>query len=171
MFHQCLFGQTKNDCNVSFDESKIFFNSNLDFFLKKLKSDTFKVSYSREKIPDFIKLKFLCLIDTIASANEPWQVTDNISDENLPRRRLRFSAINKKQDIFVVVYEKGGIGKITNIMMMKLTDNGVQLNGQKNVEDIWVGQGCFTGETITQLLIFLEENKYFNQLHGDSVYY
>ncbi|GAA4458817.1 hypothetical protein GCM10023092_27750 [Rurimicrobium arvi] len=145
------YSQFRKDCNIHFDENKIHYNYNLDFFLNKLKTDSFTLSQDRKQIPSFIKGKLDCLLGDMANKGEDWQQTDVIFDETLPLHLLQFFLINKSNDVFIIVYRNGGIGEYTVILMMHLTDKGVIIDHQKNVDDAWYSDSFFTGTTIQEL--------------------
>lgn len=163
--------QRKNDCNITINEERILNNDNLDFFLKKLQRDSFITSIKQEEIPYFIREKLFCLIDTLANPDEEWQSGCMVFDERIPDRHLIFWGINKQEDIFVISYLTGGIGVNTKIMMMRLTDQGIKINKQKNVSDFWVGQTSFKGKTIIEMEEYLNKNRYFDGLNSNCIVY
>jgi len=163
--------QNDNDCNISINKKSIRFNSNLDVFLKSLGNDSFSVSADRNQIPKYIIGKLYCLIDTLANKDEEWS-SGCMQFEGIPKRQLLFHAINMQQNTFVIVYKKGGVGVSTFIIMMKLTNKGVLINEQKNVEDIWIGSNSsFEGKDVLYLASFLEANRYFDQLNTEYISY
>lgn len=162
----------QDNCNIPIDTNKILYNTNLDFYVNHLKKDTLDTYFDRNKIPSYISKKLYCLIDTLANPDENWQSTDVVYGElQLPWRRLMFLSVNKREDLFVVVYEKGGIGTSTIIIMMKLTDKGIIIDHQKNVEDIWIGQTFFDGKNIPDLVKFIEENRYLGKLNTTGIFF
>jgi hypothetical protein len=162
---------SQNGCGIQIHEEKILNNENLGFFQKRLINDSFDTYYNKTGIPEYIRAKLYCLVGPMANPGENWQSTDNVIDESLPWKRLVFCSLNRQKDIFIVVYEHGGEGKNTKIIMMKLTDKGVIVNHQKNVEDIWIGQTFFNGNTIAELADFIKKNKVPNKLNTNAVGY
>ena len=158
----------QNDCNIPINEKRILSNQNLDFFLKKLKTDTFTTDTDKRHIPVYIREKLRCLFgnttnpseelnatdEIMANPSEDYNATDVISDVHLPWRQLLFFALNKSKNVFLITYYKGGVGRSTITIMMRLS------NQYKNqVRDIWIGQTLFGGSTLPELIAFIQENR------------
>lgn len=118
-------------CQKTFElnKSKIMRNESLDYFLKEIKTKKFTEIQSKKEIPTFIKQQLPWINDSsIADKGEPFQATDVIMD-NLPRRRMRYACSNR--NVFVIGYEKGGVGTNDKIMFVKYSN--------KTVTDVWIG--------------------------------
>ena len=84
-------------------------NENLDFFVNKLKSQHFTIHTKKQEIPSFIKEQLPFINNrNIANPKEEFQSTDVVMDTSLPDRQLVF--LCNSEDVYVVTYEKGGIG-------------------------------------------------------------
>ncbi|SEP63542.1 hypothetical protein [Flavobacterium urocaniciphilum] len=122
-----IYGQT--DCGFKIDEQKILKNENLDFFLDKMKTEKFKVTNKKEKIPKQVLKQLKCLTRgfTIANPGEEYQDSDIIdTNKILPGRRLIFLAKSKHN--LIMVYEVSQGARIVFINFDKTT-----------IKDFWCG--------------------------------
>lgn len=160
--------QAQTDCNIKINPERIRFNTALDFFIKRLKTDSFRVSEDKRQIPAFLKETIDCYLDTLANPDEEWAATCT-HREGLPLHQLLFHAINAQEDVFVIAYWTGGIGTYITVVLMQLSERGIIINGQKNVTEFWSTRGFFKERSITALLPYLVhckeyesgQNKYF----------
>lgn len=161
------FGQLENDCNILINPNRIYYGYGIDNFIKSLRNDSFDVSGDRNTIPTFISKKLHCLIGDIASLNEDW-AAGCTNYQDLPERQIQFHGINHSKNTFILVYKKGGIGVSTIIIMMRLTDKGIIIDEQKNVEDFWCGHTLYFEDhmDIKDLPSFLTEHRYFERLNS-----
>lgn len=67
--------KAQSDCNIKINPERIRFNTALDFFIKRLKTDSFRVSEDKRQIPAFIKETIDCYLDTLANPDEEWAAT------------------------------------------------------------------------------------------------
>jgi hypothetical protein len=104
-------------------------------------------------LPKSVISLFVSDFDGLAEPGEDWQVTDLIIDAKLPFKRLIWAA--KKNDIYVVHYEEGGMGYSCHILVAKLE------NGRAKI--IWHGVGVWL-ENFGLLGNALLKNKFDDQL-------
>lgn len=146
------------DCNVSIDENRIKNNLNLDYFLKRIQTDSFSLCTEKQRIPEYIHDKIDCLFGDFANVGEDWNGTCTVT-EDLPFKQLQFFAINKQKDIMVLVYRSGTIGVATSIVFMRLASKGISVNSQKQVVDIWGCRSFFHGKTLPELVTYIQKHR------------
>jgi hypothetical protein len=69
----------------------------------------------------------------LAGPGQKWQVTDVITDDKLPRKRLIWAATDG--DYWVVHYERGGIGHSYHVMVIQVPQ------GDSKPSFVWRGVG------------------------------
>ena len=98
-----------------------------------LREDAFSGIPSVKEIPASVLMKFAEIAKDpnlkIANLGEKFQVTDVISEQGLPSRRLIFGGISK--DYCLIHYERGGYAHSYNVILFKLS--------AKSADFLWGG--------------------------------
>ncbi|RYD58356.1 MAG: hypothetical protein EOP56_05410 [Sphingobacteriales bacterium] len=158
------------DCNVPINKKRIVTNANLEYFVKRLKEDSYTISRDKHMMPHYIKGTVECLLDTMANPGEAW----NSSCAFLPNRpdsELVLFATNTLNDIFLIMYRTGGMWTCEHLMLLKLENKGFKPGKLKAVEDVWIGHGLFKGHSITDIVKFIKKNKGSGKGDEEDVYY
>ncbi|MBT1711687.1 hypothetical protein KK062_25820 [Fulvivirgaceae bacterium PWU5] len=136
----------------SIDTATILENRNLDALIASLDAANFTSHTKFESMPGVIKT-FLGSLDEnkflIANPGEDWQATDVVLGKRLPNRRLLYLGVG--QDIALLAYYKGGIGKSERILIFRFTE--------RCVIDFWCGGVLTNLKTKEQIVEYLKGNK------------
>jgi hypothetical protein len=148
------FGQ--KNCEFKIDTAKILANKNLDGFINKLQSDTFKIANNKKDIPSFIKKQLNCYTGKFSIANPDgfYQEFDLIINKSLPRRKITFLA--KSKDMLVLAYLHGGSGVTRHILFIQFKE--------KKIIDLWCGVSLDDICSKEKLIEYVEKNK--NKIWG-----
>ena len=141
----------KKQCAFTIDTLGILSNSNLDYFVSKLNTDSFVTLKSKKAIPAFIMDQLNCLTRkfSLANPNEDYQCCCT-SSESLPMRKLLYLAVSK--DVFVATYLTGGVGVTVHILFIKFSG--------KNIEDIWTGFSFDDLKSKAAILGYIKKNRH-----------
>jgi hypothetical protein len=163
----CSITSYAQNCGVTIDSTSIISNKNLDFFIRKLQSDSFIVRRDKNVIPARIRKIFNCLTqDTlIANPNEAWQAGDNIiiGKGAPPRQKLLF--FGWSANVFFIVYKRGGIATINHVMLFRFDNKKILLGiSDRNISDFWAGTVWDEDSTIKELAASLRtKENYIDQ--------
>jgi hypothetical protein len=86
----------------------------------------------------------------MADPNGRWESTDVIRDPQLPRRRLASAAVS--EELYLLFYEHGGIGKNDNVAVFRISDD--------HAEPIWHAYVAHDVGNPTALAKALQEKSY-----------
>lgn len=156
----CVNAQVK--CPFKVDKDKILADRNLDYFINRIKSDSFEISKNKYRMPSYLREQLACLIgDTlIANPGESWNSSDVYEAGPEVRRQLVFYA--KSKDIVVFVYHIGGIAVTTRMIFMLFWD--------KRLVDLWEGHCDYYVKNLKDILKYIEmERKSKYGLHSGYV--
>jgi cell division protein FtsB len=116
--------------------------------------NTFRVYRSVANIPDSVRSAFAKAADEnsflMADPNGRWEATDVIRDPQLPRRRLASAAVS--EELCLLFYEHGGIGKNDNVAVFRISDD--------HAEPIWHAYVARDVGNPTALTKALQEKSY-----------
>ena len=142
--------KAQTNCSFQIDTNRILTNQNLDQFLSLLKTDSLRITFNKDDIPEFIKAELDCLTHNfrIANPKERYNATDVI-DKDLPGRQLIFLGLGK--NLFLMQYYIGGIGKSTNLLLVKFNS--------EQILEIWKGFGLDDTKNIKDIPNFLETGR------------
>lgn len=134
------------------DTMAILTNKNLPSLLKAFQNQELNEIDKYHSIPDFIKTYLNQIVEgdfNIANKEEEWQATDLVI-KNLPSRQLIYFGYN--QNIALMAYNKGGVGKSECILIFKLNN--------KTVTDFWCGNVLVELSNKEEILDYIKENQY-----------
>ena len=154
------------DPNNSFliDTVAILTNRNLDSLITRLEDSKLKTYKTVKEIPSFI-INILSGLTSdgfsIANQSENWQATDAIMDDSLPNRQLSYFGLG--DDIALLTYYTGGIGKSLHIIIIKFQD--------KKILDFWCGNVLINLKDKKEIVKYLKENKNKNRVLNTNIIY
>ena len=130
--------------------SEILSNKNLPKLIEKLENSELKEENNVSQMPEIVSnfLDGLSENFIIANKNGQWNATDIILDKNLPNRKLLY--LGNGKNISLLTYNKGGIGKSTQILIM-------EYNKEKML-DFWCGSVLVDLNNKDQIIKYLKEN-------------
>ena len=130
--------------------SEILSNKNLPKLIEKLENSELKEENNVSQMPEIVSnfLDGLSENFIIANKNGQWNETDIILDKNLPNRKLLY--LGNGKNISLLTYNKGGIGKSTQILIM-------EYNKEKML-DFWCGSVLVDLNNKDQIIKYLKEN-------------
>jgi hypothetical protein len=106
----------------------------------------------KDSIPWIITRKLNELSESnfeLANPNEPFQHSDAIVNDKLPRRQLKF--LGKSNNIWIITYMHGGVGLHYHFVICKIANN--------EIESFRVGVSLVDLDTITQIEKALTDQK------------
>jgi len=116
--------------------------------------NNFRVYRTVANIPDSVRSAFAKAADEnsflMADPNGRWESTDVIRDPQLPRRRLASAAVS--EELYLLFYEHGGIGKNDNVAVFRISDD--------HAEPIWHAYVAHDVGNPTALAKALQEKSY-----------
>ena len=148
------FGQARGISYVNgkylLDTNSILANENLPPMINDLIRSDIDEKKSIKEIPGFIMvfLKKLRKNFTIANPGEDWQATD-CPFKPLPDRQLVYFGLGN--DIALMAYYTGGIGKSEHILIIKFTGD--------SITDFWCGITLEFSKNKAEILSLLQRNK------------
>ena len=130
--------------------SEILSNKNLPKLIEKLENSELKEENNVSQMPEIVSnfLDGLSENFIIANKNGQWNATDIILDKNLPNRKLLY--LGNGKNISLLTYNKGGIGKSTQILIMEYD--------KEKMLDFWCGSVLVDLNNKDQIIKYLKEN-------------
>ena len=130
--------------------SEILSNKNLPKLIEKLENCELKEENNVSQMPEIVSnfLDGLSENFIIANKNGQWNATDIILDKNLPNRKLLY--LGNGKNISLLTYNKGGIGKSTQILIMEYD--------KEKMLDFWCGSVLVDLNNKDQIIKYLKEN-------------
>ena len=130
--------------------SDILSNKNLPKLIEKLENSKLKEEDNLSQMPEIVSnfLDGLSENFKIANKNGQWNATDIILDKNLPKRKLLY--LGNGKNISLLTYNKGGIGKSTQILIMEYD--------KEKMLDFWCGSVLVDLNNKDQIIKYLKEN-------------
>jgi hypothetical protein len=148
--------RAQTNCYYKVDEKRILDNLNLDVFVRKMQTDSFKFSQDKHTIPAYVREQFDCLTrDTLlANPGEEWNSTDVhhiVEGQPETTRQLVFYAESK--EVMIIGYQKGGIVVFPKVLFMRFLD--------KRLVDVWLfcPDDISQFKTVKSIEKYVEENK------------
>jgi hypothetical protein len=113
--------RAQKDCYFKIDKRKIVENKNLDFFISRMQSDSFILYNDVAQIPSYIRAQISCLVRDTLFANPDMPYAAGCTNPlGWPVRQLVFGAL--RNDIFILVYRKGGFVSLTKMIFFQFKD-------------------------------------------------
>ncbi|MCR5886757.1 hypothetical protein LRS06_03000 [Hymenobacter sp. J193] len=129
------------------DTMAILTKKRLPALLEKLQRTKLTTYTSAQALPPIVAA-FLALqtgatgAPEIADRGAPFEATDAIYDNSLPRRQLIY--LGRSDDMALLAYYHGGVGLSVHVAIFQLKHSTIQ--------DMW--SGCLTGDPVTKEDIF-----------------
>lgn len=155
LFFVTIRGHGQEHCNCVVDTNRILLNTDLDYFLFKLKSETFTAFKQTEYVPKFVMDQLDCVAHgfSLANPNQDYRCCCT-SPKKLPKRKLLYLA--RSSDILVMTYLTGGIAVETHLLM-------IEFSGGK-IEKLWTGFGAGNLKSPQGIASFIKRER--NQAFG-----
>jgi hypothetical protein len=123
---------------------------------------SFTIVAATEDLPPKVKLAFAEITRqnsfALANPGQKYQVTDVVSDTNLPSRRLAFAGV--KDGEWFIHYERGGRGHGYDVIVFKIEP-------QHQVQFLWGGAGFQGAKNLDELRKMIAAG----QFSDDATYY